>query len=47
MIDLRKYEKILKRKINILFERNVSNIPEELLNNIINGIVLYGYLKVL
>jgi len=27
-------------------EENVSEIPKELLNNIINGIVLHGYLTV-
>jgi len=46
-INLERFEKKLKRKITLNFETKVSNIPKELLNNIINGIVLYGYLKVL
>ena len=46
-IDTRKYEKSLKRGIHVIFEPQVDKIPNELLNNIINGIVLYGYLKVL
>ena len=45
-VNMKKYENILKRKINILFERRTDKIPKELLNNIINGMVIYGYLKV-
>ena len=45
-IDLKKFEDKLKRKITLHFESNVSEIPKELLNNIINGIVIYGYLQV-
>ena len=40
-----KYEKKLNRTINILFESDVNNLSRELCNNIINGIVLYGYIK--
>lgn len=46
-IDLKEFEKKLKRKINILFENDIKDIPNELMNNIINGIAIYGYLKVL
>ena len=45
-VNLRKFEEKLKRKINLHFEEKISDLPKELLNNIINGIVLYGYLKV-
>ncbi len=45
-VDLKKFESALKRKISLHFEENVSQIPKELLNNIINGIVVYGYLTV-
>lgn len=45
--DLESYEKKLNRKINILFEPKLQNLSKELLNNIANGIVLSGYLKVL
>ena len=46
-LNLNLYEKKLKRKINLFFEEKVKEIPLELMNNIINGIVLSGYLKVL
>ena len=45
-LELKKYEKSLKRKISILFEQDVKRMQKELLNNIINGVVVYGYLKV-
>ncbi|MDP2766036.1 MAG: nucleotidyltransferase domain-containing protein [Candidatus Methanoperedens sp.] len=45
-VDLKKFESALKRKISLHFEENVSQIPKELLNNIVNGIVVYGYLTV-
>ncbi len=45
-LDLTKYEKIFHRKINPLFEPNLKNLNKELLNNLINGDVLQGYLKV-
>jgi len=45
-LDLRWYEKVLNRKIKLLFEPNLGNLSKELLNNIINGQILYGYLKV-
>ncbi len=45
-LDLAKYEKKLNRKINLLFEQNISNLSKELRNNIINGVVLYGFIKI-
>ncbi len=45
-IDLKKFEKILKRKINIFFDDNFNNLSKNLRNNIINGIKLRGYLKI-
>lgn len=45
-IDLDRFEKGLKRRINILFEPNLKNMPKELLNNILNGVVIHGYLEV-
>ena len=45
-VRLKKFESVLKRKISLHFEENVSEIPKELLNNIINGMVLHGYLTV-
>jgi len=45
-IDLKKFEKKLNRKISLHFEDDIPKIPKELLNNVINGIVVSGYLKV-
>ena len=45
-LELTKYEKKLNRKINLLFEQNINNLSKELRNNIINGVVLYGFIKV-
>lgn len=45
-LDLKKYEKILNRKIRLFFEPEIRALSKELLNNIINGQILYGYLKV-
>ncbi len=44
-LKLEKYEKIMKRKINILYEENFNKISEELKNNLVNGIIVKGYLK--
>ena len=44
-LDLNSYEKKLNRKIQIHFRKCFGKLPEELKNNIINGIVLYGYLE--
>ena len=45
MVDVSTFEKKLKRKIEIHFNRNFSNYPKELKNNIINGIVIHGFLE--
>ena len=45
-LSLNTFEKKLKTKINPFFEEKVENLSKELLNNVANGIVLYGYLKV-
>ena len=45
-LDLSKFEKALNRKINVLYEPDMKTISPELLNNLANGIVVYGYLKV-
>lgn len=45
-LDLNRYEKVLKRHIELHFNTNINKIPKELRNNIINGIKLEGYLKV-
>ena len=44
-LNLVEYEKTLNRKISLFFKENFSKLNAELKNNIINGIVLKGYLK--
>ena len=47
-INLNRFEKILKRKIQVFKYKNINQIPNmHLANNIINGIVLNGFLEVL
>ncbi len=46
-LELQQYEKILKRNVNLFFESRIKDVPSELMNNIINGVVVQGYLKVL
>lgn len=45
-IDVSKYEKLLKRKIHLFCEENFNKLSKELRNNILNGIILKGYIKV-
>ncbi len=45
-LDLKNYQKKLHREINISFMSNTNKLKGEFLQNIINGIVLYGYLEV-
>ena len=44
-LNLDNFEKKLKRKIQIHFKKNFVSYPKELKNNIINGIVLHGFLE--
>jgi len=46
-IDLRRFEKLLGRPVKLMFEQSVQKLPAELRNNLANGIVLRGYLKVI
>ncbi|MDI6738668.1 MAG: nucleotidyltransferase domain-containing protein [Nanoarchaeota archaeon] len=45
-LDLTRFEKQLKHSINLFFEPDLNKLSPELLNNIINGVKLRGYLKV-
>lgn len=48
-INLAQFEKEINRKINLLFIADISQLRKgqpQLLNNVINGIALSGYLKV-
>lgn len=44
-IELGKYELQLSRKINLFFSEEFNKLSKELKNNIINGIILKGYIK--
>lgn len=44
MPDLDKYENLLKRKIHLIVT-DYNIISEEFFNNMINGMLLYGYLR--
>jgi len=46
-LDTSKYEKKIKRTINILYEPNIEKIDNTLKNTLSNGIVLNGFLKVI
>ena len=45
-INLNNYENSLKRKINLFFEPKFTKLSLELKNNILNGVILKGYLEV-
>ena len=45
-LDLKTYENFLKRNISIFFEKDFSRLSKELRNNVVNGVVLKGYLRV-
>lgn len=44
-IDLSKFTKILNRSIQLHFNEHFKKYPDELKNNILNGVVLEGYLE--
>ena len=39
---LAKFEKILKHKVDLHIKKDIHNLPNELLNNVVNGIKIYG-----
>ena len=43
---IKNYEKLIGRKIQLHFKEDFNKYAKELKNNIINGIVLVGYLEV-
>lgn len=45
-LDLKRYEQLFDRGISVFFEENFGKITEELKNNILNGTILRGYIKV-
>ena len=44
-LDLKKYEMKLKRKIQLFFAEDLNKLPNELQNNILNGIILSGFIR--
>ncbi|MFW6142341.1 MAG: nucleotidyltransferase family protein [Candidatus Saliniplasma sp.] len=46
-VDLSDHEELFNRKIQLHFKERLEEYPKELVNNIANGIVVYGYLEVL
>ncbi len=45
-LQVERYERLLKRKIQLHFSDNIQKLPKELRNNIMNGTILKGYIKV-
>jgi len=44
-LETNNFEKTLKRKIHIMIEPNLKNLSSELKSEILNGLVLHGYLN--
>jgi predicted nucleotidyltransferase len=44
-IELNKFEEILHHKINLIFKPNINLLKKEFLNNILNGVILYGIIE--
>lgn len=45
-VDVSKYEKKLKHKISLFTEKNIKDLPNNLFNNVVNGIKLWGSFKI-
>ena len=45
-VDLSKFEKKFKHKISIFNETKITKLPNELFNNVVNGIKIYGSFKI-
>ncbi len=44
-IDLSEYEKKLSRKVQLFFAEKIEKFPGELQNNIVNGIIMSGFIR--
>ncbi len=44
-IDVKKYEDVLNRKIQLFFSEEIKKLPKELSNNILNGLTLSGFVR--
>jgi len=45
-LELKKFESLLNRRISIFFSKDFKSLSKELKSNILNGVILKGYLKV-
>lgn len=45
-LNLAKFEKILGHKIQIFTEQDINNLPDNLFNNVVNGIKIKGVFKI-
>jgi predicted nucleotidyltransferase len=45
-LELKKFESLLNRRISIFFSKDFKSLSKELKNNVLNGVILKGYLKV-
>jgi len=45
-LETEKFERILKRRAHIIIEPDIKELTSELKSEVINGLVLYGYLKI-
>jgi predicted nucleotidyltransferase len=45
-LELKKFESLLNRRISIFFSKDFKSLSRELKSNILNGVILKGYLKV-
>ena len=45
-LEISKFEKKIKHKIQLFIEPDINKTPKELFNNLINGIKLTGYIKI-
>jgi len=44
-VDLKIYEKRIGHNVHLFVNEDIKKLPEDLLNNVINGIKLMGYIK--
>jgi len=45
-VNLKKFERKLKHKIQLFIESDINNLQPNLFNNVVNGIKIYGSFKV-
>lgn len=45
-LDISSFEKKLEKNIHLMFGQDIGKISKELKNNLINGVILKGYLKI-